>query len=60
MNSKNLKTILSAIRNMVKKNLVAYKDYLGKETVDEVICEGVCTDNTTPINNKKNGAFQSG
>lgn len=53
MNSKNLKMVLNAIGNMIKKNRVAYKDYLGEETVDEVICEGVCTDGLTTLTTKK-------
>ena len=60
MNSKNLKMVLNAIRNMVKKNRVAYKDYLGEETVDEVICEGVCQDKATPLIIKKNEKLQLG
>lgn len=60
MNSKNLKMVLNAIRNMVKKNRVAYKDYLGEETVDEVICEGVCQGKATPLIIKKNEKLQLG
>lgn len=60
MNSKNLKMVLNAIRNMVKKNRIAYKDYLGKETVDEVICEGVYQDNPSPLTIKKNEKLQPG
>lgn len=60
MNSKNLKTILSAIRNMVKKNRVAYKDYLGEETVDEVICEGVYTGGQVILPIKNPRLFKAG
>lgn len=35
MNKVNLKTILTAVRDMIKRNRVAYKDYLGEETVTE-------------------------
>lgn len=60
MNSKNLKTVLEIVKNLVKKNRIAYKDYLGKETVDEVICEGVCQDNPSPLTIKKNEKLQPG
>ncbi len=42
MNKSNLKTILTAVKDMIKRNRVAYKDYLGEETVTEtnVIAEG--------------------
>lgn len=60
MNSKNLKTVLEIVKNLVKKNRIAYKDYLGKETVDEVICEGVCQDESTPLIIKKNEKLQPG
>lgn len=60
MNSKNLKTILSAIRNMVQKNRVAYKDYLGEETVDEVICEGVYTGGQVILPIKNPRLFKAG
>lgn len=60
MNSKNLKTVLEIVKNLVKKNRIAYKDYLGKETVDEVICEGVCQDKSTPLIIKKNEKLQPG
>lgn len=33
MNKLNIKNLLTAIQNMIMRNRVAYKDYLGKETV---------------------------
>lgn len=44
MNTKNLKNVLEVIRALVKKNRVAYKDYLGEETVTKVLAECVCED----------------
>lgn len=35
MNKSNIKTILTAVSDMIKRNRVAYKDYLGSETVTE-------------------------
>lgn len=58
MKKSNLKTILEAVRGLIMKNRVAYKDYLGEETVDEVICEGVCTGNNTALAIKKSEMFQ--
>jgi hypothetical protein len=33
LNKLNIKNLLTAIQNMIMRNRVAYKDYLGKETV---------------------------
>ena len=33
MNKLNIKNLLTAIQNMIMRNRIAYKDYLGKETV---------------------------
>lgn len=33
MNKLNIKNLLTAIQNMIMRNRVAYKDYLGKETI---------------------------
>lgn len=60
MNSKNLKMVLNAIGNMIKKNRVAYKDYLGEETVDEVICEGVYTGGQIILPIKNPRRFKAG
>lgn len=35
MNTDNLKTVLSVVRDLIKRNRVAYKDYLGEETITE-------------------------
>lgn len=37
MNKLNIKNLLTAIQNMIMRNRVAYKDYLGKETVVESV-----------------------
>ena len=37
MNKLNIKNLLTAISNMIMRNRVAYKDYLGKETVVESV-----------------------
>lgn len=60
MKKSNLKMILEAVRGLIMKNRVAYKDYLGEETVDEVICEGVCTGSQTPLTVKQSEMFQVG
>lgn len=52
--------ILEVVRGLIMKNRVAYKDYLGEETVDEVICEGVCTGSQTPLTVKQSEMFQVG
>lgn len=49
MNTKNLKNVLEVIRVLVKKNRVAYKDYLGEETVSKVLAEAVCDNNSMEI-----------
>ena len=42
MNKLNLKNVLTAVRDMIMRNRVAYKDYLGEETVTKtnIIAEG--------------------
>ena len=35
MNTDNLKKVLSVVRDLIKRNRVAYKDYLGEETITE-------------------------
>ncbi len=35
MDKLNLKNILTAVRDIIKRNRVAYKDYLGEETITE-------------------------
>ena len=49
MNKVNLKDILIVIRDTVKRNRVAYKDYLGSETVTKtnIIVEGILVEEGT-------------
>ena len=46
MNKSNLKSMLKVVRDMVMRNRVAYKDYLGEETTTAttVFCSGVLPD----------------
>lgn len=60
MKKSNLKMILEAVRGLIMKNRVAYKDYLGEETVDEVICEGVCTGGQVILPIKNPRLFKAG
>ena len=47
MNKANLKNILTAVRDMINRSRIAYKDYLGEETVTEtkVLVEGTLSEN---------------
>lgn len=47
MNTDNLKKVLSVVRDLIKRNRVAYKDYLGEETITEtkVFAKGTFAEN---------------
>ena len=47
MNKANLKNILTAVRDMINRSRIAYKDYLGEETVTEtkVLVDGTLSEN---------------
>lgn len=49
MNKANLKNILTAVRDMINRSRIAYKDYLGEETVTEtkVLVEGTLSEQGT-------------
>ena len=49
MNKVNLKDILTVIRDTIKRNRVAYKDYLGEETITKtnIIVEGILVEEGT-------------
>ena len=46
MNKANLKNILTAVRDMINRSRIAYKDYLGEETVTEtkVLVDGTLSE----------------
>ena len=52
MNKPNLKMLLAAIHNMIMRNRVAYKDYLGEETVTTttLLCSGTITEDHVESN----------
>lgn len=47
MNTDNLKKVLSVVRDLIKRNRVAYKDYLGEETITEtkIFAKGTFAEN---------------
>ena len=49
MDKLNLKNVLTAVRDMIMRNRVAYKDYLGSETVTKtnIIVEGILVEEGT-------------
>ena len=49
MTKANLKNILTAVRDMINRSRIAYKDYLGEETVTEtkVLVEGILSEQGT-------------
>ena len=51
MNKANLKNILTAVRDMINRSRIAYKDYLGEETVTEtkVLVEGTLLETYGPL-----------
>ena len=51
MTKSNLKNILTAVRDMINRSRIAYKDYLGEETVTEtkVLVEGTLSEQGTLI-----------
>lgn len=51
MNKANLKNILTAVRDMINRSRIAYKDYLGEETVTEtkVLVEGTLSETHGPL-----------
>ena len=51
MNKANLKNILTAVRDMINRSRIAYKDYLGEETVTEtkVLVEGNLSETYSPL-----------
>ena len=51
MDKLNLKNVLTAVRDMIMRNRVAYKDYLGEETITEtkVLVDGTLSEQGTLI-----------
>ena len=51
MNKANLKNILTAVRDMINRSRIAYKDYLGEETVTETkaLVEGTLSETYSPL-----------
>ena len=51
MTKANLKNILTAVRDMINRSRIAYKDYLGEETVTEtkVLVEGTLSETYSPL-----------
>ena len=49
MTKANLKNILTAVRDMINRSRIAYKDYLGEETVTEtkVLVDGTLSEQGT-------------
>lgn len=52
MNKLNIKNLLTAIQNMIMRNRVAYKDYLGKETVVKsvLLASGLANEDNVEFN----------
>ena len=51
MTKVNLKNILTAVRDMIMRSRIAYKDYLGEETVTEtkILVEGTLSETYSPL-----------
>lgn len=51
MNTDNLKKVLSVVRDLIKRNRVAYKDYLGEKTITEtkVFAKGTFADHNADL-----------
>lgn len=51
MTKSNLKNILTAVRDMINRSRIAYKDYLGEETVTETkaLVEGTLSETYSPL-----------
>lgn len=51
MTKSNLKNILTAVRDMINRSRIAYKDYLGEETVTETkaLVEGTLSETHSPL-----------